>query len=48
MYGEYAVRFMIAEAICRFVGKINFNTAQFPKLTEVVDEVIEEFKNEDK
>ena len=44
MYSEFAVKFMIAEAIYRYVSEIDFITPKFPKsLSSYSEKIIKEF-----
>lgn len=45
MYGEYAVRFMIADGIYKYICKMNFDMAKFPELSKIVEEVIRSFND---
>lgn len=44
-YSQYAVKFMIAEGIYKFISEIDFSTGKFPQgsLCKVAEEVIESF-----
>jgi hypothetical protein len=39
---------MIAEGICKYINGMNYQKSIYPKLTEVVDKVVEEWNDKDK